>query len=197
MSVNLYASRRQDIPARFNLGISTKGKAMKTYTFDDPELGQISYRDNKRYLWLVAAIFPLIPFVGMGLVAWSGQQWTMWIPFVAVYLLVPLLDYVFENDATNPPEQVVPQLEADPYYRLLIYCAVPLHVGVLIGGAWFVANYDLGWFGLLGLSLAGRRCRWLQPQSRARTGPQATEARSHDGQAGTGRAFLRPLFTRA
>jgi alkane 1-monooxygenase len=140
-------------PHPVGLGTSTEGRTLKTFTIDDPALGQISYRDNKRYLWLVAALFPLIPFVGMGLMAWSGQQWTIWIPFVAVYVLVPLLDYVFENDATNPPEQVVPQLEADPYYRLLIYCAVPLHVGVLIGGAWFVANYDLGWFGLLGLSL--------------------------------------------
>ena len=126
---------------------------MKTYTFDDPTAGQISYRDEKRHLWLLAMFFPLIPFVGMGLMAWSGQEWTLWVPLVAVYVLVPLMDYFFQNDASNPPEQIVPQLEADPYYRLLIYLAVPLHFVVLIGGAWFVATYDLGWFGLTGLSL--------------------------------------------
>lgn len=126
---------------------------MKTYTFDDPDLGQISYRDNKRYLWLLAVLFPLIPFIGMGLVVWTGQEWTVWVPLLAVYGLVPLLDYVFPNDASNPPEQIVPQLEADPYYRLLIYVAVPLHFGVLIAGAWFVATVDLGWFALLGHSL--------------------------------------------
>ena len=126
---------------------------MKTYTFDDPAVGQITYRDNKRYLWLSAVFFPLIPFIGMGLMAWTGQEWTLWAPLVAVYALVPLLDFLFQKDASNPPEQIVPQLEADPYYRLLIYVAVPLHFGVLIGGAWFVASNDLGWFGLLGLSL--------------------------------------------
>ena len=55
---------------------------MKTYTFDDPALGQISYRDDKRHLWLIAVFFPLIPFLGMGLAAWSGQEWMLWVPLV-------------------------------------------------------------------------------------------------------------------
>ena len=57
-------------PHPFGLGTSTKGRTLKTYTIDDPALGRISYRDNKRYLWLAAAIFPLIPFVGMAW--WPG-----------------------------------------------------------------------------------------------------------------------------
>jgi hypothetical protein len=27
---------------------------MKTFTFDDPELGLIRYTDHKRYLWLLS-----------------------------------------------------------------------------------------------------------------------------------------------
>ncbi len=127
--------------------------AVKTYTFDDPALGQITYRDNKRYLWLVAVLFPLIPFVGMWLRAESGQDWTLWVTLVVVYSVIPLLDFLFPNDASNPPEQIVPQLEADSYYRILNYLTVPLHFVVLVGGAWFVASYDLSWFGLLGHSL--------------------------------------------
>ncbi len=126
---------------------------MKTYTFDDPVLGQISYADNKRYLWLLAVLFPLVPFVGMGLYATIGQDWTLWVTLAVVYTTIPLLDYLFPNDASNPPEQVVPQLEADRYYQLLNHLTVPLHFAVLIGGAWFVANYPLSWFGLLGHSL--------------------------------------------
>ena len=126
---------------------------MKTYTFDDPALGQITYSDSKRYLWLIAVLFPLVPFAGMGLFAWSASEWTIWAPLIAVYALVPFLDYLFPNDASNPPEQVVPQLEADSYYQILNYLTVPLHFAVLIGGAWFVANYSMGWFGLLGHSL--------------------------------------------
>jgi len=123
------------------------------YTFDDALVGRVSYTDNKRYLWLVAVLFPLIPLIGMGLMAGSGREWTLWIPLAFFYLVIPLLDYLFPNDRSNPPEQVVPQLEADIYYRVLNHLTVPLHFVILIVGAWFVAHNDLGWSGLLAVSL--------------------------------------------
>jgi alkane 1-monooxygenase len=126
---------------------------MKTFTIDDPELGSISYVDQKRYLWILAVLFPLVPLISMALMKWSQLEWMLWVPLVVLYLLIPLLDYLFPNDRSNPPEQIVPQLEADGYYRLLNYLTVPLHFFILIAGAWFVANNDLGWGGLLGLSL--------------------------------------------
>jgi alkane 1-monooxygenase len=94
---------------------------MKTYTFDDPELGLISYVDGKRYLWLISVLFPLVPLIGMGLMSWSGQQWMLWVPLIGLYILIPVLDFLFPNDRSNPPEQIVPQLEADAYYRVLDY----------------------------------------------------------------------------
>lgn len=127
--------------------------AMKTFTFDDPEIGLVSYVDRKRYLWLFSAFFPLIPLVGMGLMNWSGREWMLWIPLAVLYLVIPLLDFLFPNDRSNPPEQVVPQLEADLYYRVLNHLTVPLHFVILIAGAWFVASHDLGWSGLLAISL--------------------------------------------
>jgi alkane 1-monooxygenase len=126
---------------------------MKTFTYDDPELGTIRYTDRKRYLWLFSVFFPLIPFVGMGLSLWLGSEWVLWLPLAAVYILIPILDHIFPNDASNPPEQVVPQLEADSYYRVLNHLTVPLHFIVLVCGTWFVAAQDPGWFGTLGLAL--------------------------------------------
>ena len=126
---------------------------MKTFTFDDPDLGTVQYTDRKRYLWLFSVFFPLIPFVGMGLFLLSGSTWTLWTPLLAVYTLIPLLDYLFPNDSSNPPEQVVPQLEADPYYRVLNHLTVPLHYIVLFCGTGFVATQQPGWFGMLGLAL--------------------------------------------
>ena len=114
---------------------------MKTYTFNDPELGTVHYRDRKRYLWLLAVVFPLIPFVGIALMAWTGRDWTAWVPLLGIYALIPLFDALFPKDASNPPEAVVPQLEADPYYRVLNHLTVPMHYLVLIGSAWFVAAW--------------------------------------------------------
>jgi len=126
---------------------------MKAFTIDDPELGEVRYTDRKRYLWLLSVLFPLIPMVGMGLALWSGKQWMLWLPLAFVYGVIPLLDYLFPKDRSNPPEQIVPQLEADGYYRILNHLTVPLHFVVLICGAWFVATQDLGWSGLIALSL--------------------------------------------
>ena len=126
---------------------------MKTFTINDPELGRIEYVDRKRYLWLFSVFFPLIPFVGMGLFLWLGGEWTLWVPLLVVYTLIPLLDYLFPNDSSNPPEQLVPQLEADSYYRVLNHLTIPLHFIVLVCGTWFVAAQQPGWFGLLGLAL--------------------------------------------
>lgn len=126
---------------------------MKTYTIDDPDNGTIRYCDRKRYLWLLAVVFPLIPFTGIALVGWTGQEWTAWIPLVGIYALIPLLDALFPKDANNPPEAIVPQLEADPYYRVLNHLTVPMHYVVLIGSAWFVAAWQPGWVGTLGLGL--------------------------------------------
>lgn len=126
---------------------------MKVYSAMDPLTGEISYTDRKRYLWLLSVLFPLIPLVGMGLMLWTGQQWTLWIPLIFVYAGIPLLDYLFPNDQSNPPEQVVPELEADPYYRWLNHLTVPLHFVILFTGAWFAASQDLGISGLLALSL--------------------------------------------
>lgn len=127
---------------------------MKIFTADDPVLGDISYVDRKRHLWLLSVLFPLIPLVGMGLMSWTGREWTLWVPLIFVYAGIPLLDYLFPNDRSNPPEPVVPQLEADPYYRVLNHLTVPLHFIILIAGAWFVSSHELGWAGLLAVSLA-------------------------------------------
>ncbi|MFC1689086.1 alkane 1-monooxygenase [Pseudomonadota bacterium] len=126
---------------------------MKTYTANDPLFGEVSYVDNKRHLWLLSVLFPLIPLVGMGLMSWTGMEWTLWVPLIFVYTGIPLLDYLFPNDSSNPPEQVVPQLEADPYYRILNHLTVPLHFIILVTGAWFVATQDLSGSGLLAAGL--------------------------------------------
>ena len=127
---------------------------MKTYIVHDAAQGEIRYRDRKRYLWLLSALFPLLPFAGMGLAAWSGSGVLLWLPLLAMYTLVPVLDFLFPRDASNPPEAVVPLLEAVPYYRVLVHLTVPMYYAVLIGGAWFAATQAVGPLALLGHALA-------------------------------------------
>ncbi len=124
---------------------------MHTYSVTLPGQGEINYQDTRRYGWMIATFFPLVPLLSIGLVMLSGREWTLWIPLLLIYTLVPLLDFWLGEDERNPPEQIVPQLEDDRYYRYLTFAAVPMFFITLITVAWFVGTHDVGWSGFAAL----------------------------------------------
>lgn len=107
------------------------------------------YRDRKRWWWSLAVVYPLLPFVGMAAHAASGYQIALGLPLLISYGLMPLLDYLIGEDENNPPEAVVPQLDADRYYRWLTWATVPLHFVALVGCAWWVGTQGLSWWAVL------------------------------------------------
>ena len=121
----------------------------RVYAADDSELGRVTYRDRKRFWWLLALVYPLLPFTGMAAHALTGWQLALGLPLVISYGFMPLLDFVIGEDGNNPPEAVVPQLEQDRYYRWLTWATVPLHFVALIGCAWWVGTHDLSWWAVL------------------------------------------------
>lgn len=116
---------------------------MKTYQIEDPTLGTISYSDRKRYLWLISVLMPAFPLMGVYFFYRTGMEWTLAIPLLTSYLVMPVLDWLIGSDENNPPEQLVQQLEDDIYYRVLTCITVPMHFVVLIILASVVANNDL------------------------------------------------------
>ena len=123
---------------------------------DDPAGGRVVYADRRRWLWLGSVFNPLVVFVGVGLHAWTGVELLLLTPLAIVYGVGPLLDWWLGEDENNPPEAIVPQLEADPYYRVLTWMTVPLHFVALIGCAWWAGTQPLSWWAWLGLAyLAG------------------------------------------
>jgi alkane 1-monooxygenase len=71
-----------------------------------------------------------------------------------MFVVAPLLDWLFGEDQNNPPESLVPQLEEDRYYRVLTYLTVPLHYITFITVAVFVGTQTLPWWGFLTLTVA-------------------------------------------
>jgi alkane 1-monooxygenase len=67
--------------------------------------------------------------------------------------MIPLLDLVLGEDRNNPPEAVVPQLDADPYYRWVTYALVPTLWLAFLGNAYFVGRYDLPWTAVLMMAI--------------------------------------------
>jgi alkane 1-monooxygenase len=126
---------------------------MHQFTAQHPEKGEITYQDRKRYLWLVSLLYPLIALSGIGLYYLTGSQWLFVVPLIASYIGVSALDWLLGEDRNNPPEELVPQLEADAYYRWLPILTVPMHVLVLVIFAWFISSHDLGLPALIMLTL--------------------------------------------
>ena len=90
-------------------------------------MASLIYKDKKRYLWVLSLLLPLVPLTGVFLFARTQLEWTLYTPLLISYGVIPLMDWLIGTDETNPPEEIVPQLESDVYYRWLTYLTVPLH----------------------------------------------------------------------
>ena len=122
---------------------------MATYSIEDIPKGPISYSDRKRHLWLISVFMPIFPLMGVFIFYRTGAEWTLCLPLMINYSLMPLLDWLIGSDSNNPPEELVPQLEADKYYRYLTYLTVPLHFVALFIFAYVVGTNDLSWWSIL------------------------------------------------
>lgn len=114
---------------------------------------QETYRDRKRYAWLVSLLVPSIVGIGPLLVLATGDARMLWLQVAFFYLVIPLLDWLMGEDQSNPPESAVPALDADLYYRRITYLLVPILWAAFIFSAWFVATTPLPVHGLIAMVL--------------------------------------------
>ncbi|MFC4945901.1 fatty acid desaturase [Pseudonocardia sp. GCM10023141] len=126
---------------------------MKTYALTLPVDGLDTWRDHKRYLWMLGLVVPLLPFIAMALHTWTGAAATLWLGPVVVLVVVPLIDLVAGFDRSNPPDEVMEALEEDRYYRWITYAFLPVQYAGLIAGMWFLSTQDAGVAGNVGLAL--------------------------------------------
>ncbi|MCH7829850.1 MAG: alkane 1-monooxygenase [Proteobacteria bacterium] len=125
---------------------------MKAYTGALRDGRAIHYVDKKRWLWLLSVFYPLQPFIAIWLHARTGNEAWIVLPFLSNYLIAPIIDWAIGEDRNNPPEEVVMQLDRDPYYRRLTYAAVPLHFITLIFAVWYAATQPMSWWAFVVLA---------------------------------------------
>ena len=125
---------------------------MTVYTTEVPGKDTITYEDGKRRRWLSSVTNPLIPLIGIALHALTGHELWLIFPLFLAYVMGPLMDWWLGEDENNPPEEIVPQLEKDHYYRRLLIITVPFHFIVLVTCAWWAATQNLSIGGFLNLA---------------------------------------------
>lgn len=114
----------------------------------------VSYTDRRRWLWSLSLFWPVMPAISCWLFMDTGNAAWFWGTLVVWYCVVPVIDHLLPTDSSNPPEEVVPQLEADSYYRILTYLTVPIHYFTLIYAAYTVGTQSLPWHAVIGLALS-------------------------------------------
>lgn len=112
-----------------------------------------SYRDRKRYAWILSLMVPCLVGFGPLLMVTSGDVRALWFPVAFFYIVAPALDWLLGEDMSNPPESAVPALDADPYYRWITFLLVPILWTAFVFSAWFVVHYDLPAHGMLAMVL--------------------------------------------
>ena len=110
--------------------------------------------DRKRYLWPGAVVFALLPVFGGALAFITGWNGFWFLSPFFVYVLIPVADFLVGADPSNPPDEAVPALEADPYYRWCVYAFVPFQYLVTIWAVWQFAYGGLGPLALAGLTVS-------------------------------------------
>ncbi|MGI9326601.1 MAG: alkane 1-monooxygenase [Pseudomonadales bacterium] len=128
---------------------------MKTYSLTTDDGNVINYTDGKRYLWAGALAYPLIALSALGLFFFTGSELALLLPIAFFFGIVPAADLLFGNDENNPPEEIVPQLEADQYYRFLAWGLIPSYFVVLGVSAWFVGTQNLSLLGFAAVAISG------------------------------------------
>src|SRR5690348_266633 len=92
----------------------------------EPELNPATWRDTKRYAWLLGLIVPLLPFLAWAYVQVTGLGVFWFFGPVLVFVIFPILDLVIGMDSENPPDSILKWLEQDRYYRWCTYAFVPV-----------------------------------------------------------------------
>src|SRR4051794_39409379 len=120
---------------------------------EEIDLNPATWRDTKRYAWLLGLIIPLAPFIAWGSVEATG--WSVFYftgPFL-VFGVFPLLDLAIGVDPSNPPDSILKWLEQDRYYRWCTYLFIPVQYAGLVLACWLWSSGDLSVFDSLGLAV--------------------------------------------
>ncbi len=141
------------VPAPLNGEFLHGDPALEDGAASAEALTPATWRDPKRYAWLLGLIIPTLPFLAWGLVQLTGVG-AFWFygPFL-VFVIFPLLDLLIGMDATNPPDSVLKWLEQDRYYRWCTYLFIPIQYAGLVFACWLWSSGTLSTLDAVGLAL--------------------------------------------
>ncbi|PRF20126.1 alkane 1-monooxygenase [Burkholderia multivorans] len=113
-----------------------------------------SWSDGKRYLWLLGALTITLPIFAAQLALSTGFHVFWWFGPLFAFGVIPILDTLIGDDRDNPPEEVVPHLERERYYRLIVYLATLVEYVAFFMCVRIVGTHALAWYDYVGFALS-------------------------------------------
>ncbi len=111
------------------------------------------------WMFLLPAALPFLAYAAIQ--QFGHANWFAWAPFLFVFGVIPVLDYIVGQDPVNPDEaSEVPAMSEEKYYRFLTLMVLPVQALLTVGGAvmWF-ALFDqfnlaghIGWLVAVGIA---------------------------------------------
>jgi alkane 1-monooxygenase len=117
----------------------------------DPAIRAATWRDPRKPLWPLALVVPALPFVGFLFWRTAGGPLAWWLTPALVFGLIPVIDLLIGDDRRNPPDEAVPRLQREGYYRWLTYLYLPAQYAALVMCCWVWNTGGLGVLGAAGL----------------------------------------------
>ena len=116
--------------------------------------------DKKKYAWIFSMVPAAIPLIIWGIVEWMKAinapefmvHASWFLGPIAVFILIPIGDFVLGRDGENAPEEFVPWLEETKYYRIISYLYFPIMLASLVLCCWQWTYGGLEWYDKLGLA---------------------------------------------
>jgi alkane 1-monooxygenase len=118
----------------------------------EEEPNPATWRDGKRYAWLLGLVVPLLPFIAWGWAELTGLGVAWWFGPILVFGVFSILDVIVGMDAENPPDSIIKWLEQDRYYRWCTYVFIPIQYAGLVFACWLWAHGDLTTVDKIGLA---------------------------------------------
>ncbi len=117
------------------------------------ELNPATWRDAKRYAWLLGLVIPFAPFIAWASVEITGFEAFWFFGPILVFGVFPLLDVAIGVDPSNPPDSILKWLEQDRYYRWCTYLFIPVQYAGLVFACWLWGSGDLSVLESVGLAV--------------------------------------------
>src|ERR1051325_10112968 len=117
------------------------------------ELNPATWRDAKRYAWLLGLIIPFAPFIAWASVEVTGFDGFWFFGPLLVFGVFPILDIAIGVDPTNPPDSILKWLEQARYYRWCTSIFIPVQYAGLVFACWLWSSGDLSTLESIGLAL--------------------------------------------